>query len=772
VISETVSHYRINSKLGAGGMGEVYLAEDTRLGRSVALKFLPASYQYDPDRRTRFLQEARAASALRSPHIAAIYDIGEHDGAMFIVMEYVEGELLSRMVARGPVKAGDAANIASQVADALDEAHSAGIIHRDIKSSNLMVTARGLVKMLDFGLVKIMRTALNQDSGEMTVPLGQATTPGIVLGTVSYMSPEQAFGRDIDPRTDIFSLGIVIYEMLAGRLPFDGKSVTEIIDNILHKEPLPIARFNASVPVEIERIALKCMQKNREHRYHSARDLAVDLRSFRDTGSITATRSRSSYVTQPARARRSRRAIDSLAVMPLANDSGDPEMEYLSDGITESIINNLSQLPKLRVMARSTVFRYKGRDIDPLELGRELGVRAMLTGRVVQRGNRLIIKTELVDTNDGSHLWGEQYNRDIADIFSIEEEISSVISEKLMLKLSGAQKKKLARRHTENTEAYQLFLKGRFHWNKRTEESLRRGIEYFQQAIETDPNYALAHVGLADSYNILASYSALRPDEAFPRAKAAARRALELDDRLAEAHTSLAFVQFGYDWSYGEAEAGFRRAIELNAGYAYAHQWYGVFLAAMERFDEAEAEIKRAQELDPLSLPINTNYGWILYLAREFDRAIEQCLKTIEVESAFGLTHRRLAQAYEQVGRYGEAEAELEKAEKYSGEDAELISARGHLYAMTGRRDEARGALDALEEMSKVRYVPAYLMARIQIALGETDLAFNFLERAYQERYGYLAYLRVDPIFDPIKSDPRFDELAARHGHARRESAP
>ncbi|MEK6322774.1 MAG: protein kinase [Acidobacteriota bacterium] len=765
VISETVSHYRILKKLGAGGMGEVYLAEDTRLGRQVALKFLPASYQYDSERRGRFLKEARAASALRSPNIAAIYDIGEHDGAMFIAMEYVEGEVLSQRIDRRTLPTSDVIDIATQIADALDEAHTLGIIHRDVKSSNLIVTERGLVKMLDFGLAKMIQGGGSTDSSDPTVALGGQTAFGVVLGTVSYMSPEQALGRDIDQRSDIFSHGVVIYEMLTGRLPFEGASATEIIDAIIHKEPIAIARFNYDVPAELERIVRKCMEKDREWRYYSARELSTDLRNLRRDSNTTAiTGVSATRKTQGARRARSRKVIDSLAILPLINAGGDPDTEYLSDGITESIINSLSQLPNLRVMARSTVFRYKGKDVDPQSVGQELGVRAALTGRVLQRGDLLIIKAELVDTDDGSHLWGEQYNRKLLDIFTIEEEISREISDKLRLKLSGAEKKQLTKRHTENSHAYQLYLKGRFYWNKRTEDGLKKGIDYFQRAIENDPSYALAYAGLADSYNILVSYSALAPKDAFPMAKAAAIRALELDDKLAEAHTSLAFVKFGYDWDWAESELGFKQAIQLNPGYAFAHNFYAVILAALGRFDEAFAQIKKAHELDPLSLPINTNLGWLLHLARRFDEAIEQYLKAIELDEGFGLAHRRLGQTYEQMQMYSEAVAEFQKAVALSGEDLELLSARGHFYAMLGERDKANQVLEQLNALAQRRYVPAYLIARVYLGFGDNDRVFEWLEKACEERYGYLAYLNVEPLFDSVRSDPRFDEIVRRVG--------
>jgi serine/threonine-protein kinase len=624
------------------------------------------------------------------------------------------------------------------------------------------------VKVLDFGLAKVIEPVSKRDSStDATVPLGGQTAAGIVMGTVSYMSPEQALGRDVDPRSDIFSLGVVIYEMLTARLPFDGGAATEVIDRIIHQEPPPPTRFNYGVPAELERITRKCLEKDRERRYQSSREIATDLRNLkRDTDSGAA----AAYTTTPmrgaARRSRSRRGVDSLAILPLANASGDPDAEYLTDGITESIINNLSQLPKLRVMARSTVFRYKGKEVDPLQVGRDLGVRALVTGRVLQRGDVLIIKVEMVDAEDGSHLWGEQYNRKLSDIFTTEEEISSVISEKLRLRLSGAQKKQLGKRYTENTEAYQLYLKGRYYWNRRTADGLKKGIEYFHQAIGSDPNYALAYAGLADSYNILASYSALAPKDAFPRAKAAATKALELDDKLAEAHASLAFVKFGYDWDWAEAEKAFKRSLELNPGYAPAHQWYALYLAAMNRMDEAIAGMSRAGELDPLSLPINTNSGWIFYLARRFDKAIEMYHKTLELEPDFTLARRRLGQAYEQKRMYPEARAEFEKCLALSEGDMETMAALGHVYAVAGDRAGARQVMDEMIALSKERYVPSYLIAIIWLALGDADATFEWLEKAYEERYGFLAYLAVGPIFDPIRSDPRYEELARRVGLA------
>jgi serine/threonine-protein kinase len=768
-MAEMISHYRIERKLGAGGMGEVYLAEDLRLGRRVALKFLPASYQYDADRRARFMKEARAASALRSPYIAAIYDIGEQDGTMFLVMEYVEGELLSARIEGGPIAPREAVEMGEQTADALDEAHRLGIIHRDVKSANLIWTPRGLVKMLDFGLAKLSQVPTRHaDSSDYTTPLGQQTAAGIVMGTVTYMSPEQALGRPLDGRTDIFSLGVVLYEMLAARLPFSGTSATEIIDQILHSEPAALSRLNPNVPAELERIVRKCMEKDRDRRYQSARELGIDLRNLKrdmDSGALsTSGLMTKSFTHAAARRTRTRRAIDSLAILPLANESRDAEADYLADGITESIINNLSQLPRLRVMARSTVFRYKGRAVDPISTGIELGVRAVLVGRMLHRGDQLIIKVELVDTGDGSHVWGETYNRPLADVFAIESEISSVISEKLRLRLTTAQKEKLAKRHTGNTEAYQLYLKGRFYWNKRTPDSLRRGIDYFTQAIAADPGYALAYAGLADSYNILASYSASAPDEAFPKAQAAAARALQLDERLPEAHASMAFVTFGYEWDFAKADREFKRALELSPGYAVAHQWYAVFLAAMRRMDEAIAEIRRAEQLDPLSLPILATRGWVLYLARRYEEASETLQKALELDRDFVLAHRRLGQVYEAREMFMEARREYEKCLELAPDDVETLSALGHAYAVSGEPDRAREIINRLVDSAKSRYVPSYLIAVIQIGLNDADAAFKWLERAWAERYGFLAYLNVSPLFDPLRQDERLRELAARVG--------
>lgn len=767
MISQTISHYRVISELGSGEMGEVYLAEDTRLGRQVAIKFLPASYQYDPERRTRFLAEARATSALRSPHIAAIFDIGEHEGSMYIVMEYVEGELLSEKLKAGPLAVREAIDLAAQIADALSEAHAMGLVHCDIKGANLMVNDRGMIKLLDFGIVAVATAKETESDDDHTQKVGEQTAVGVLTGTVSYMSPEQAMGRTIDARSDIFSLGIVLYEMLAGRPPFEGVNSIEIIDRIVNLDPMPLARLNYAVPPDLDRIVRKCLEKDRERRYQSVRELLIDLRNLQrdsDSGAPAATAGLGRQ-TQVVTKTRTRRAIDSLAILPFANESGDLDLEYLSDGVTEALINSLSRLPKLRVMARSTVFRYQGRVMeDAQRIGHELGVRAVLTGRLLKRGDQLVIKLELADTTDGAHLWGEQYTRELADILSLEQEISTEISEQLRLKLTSAQRKSLKKASTENSAAYQLYLKGRYYWNKRTEEGIKKSIDYFERAIALDSKFALAYAGLADAYNLEASYSAKPLPTPFLRAKATALKALSLDDKLAEAHAALAAVKLWreYDWEGGEL--GFRKSIELNPSYATAHLWLALYLAAVERIDEALSEIKLAVDLDPLSRATNLNLARIFYFARQYDESIAQCHKTIEMFPQYLIAHRRLGIVYGEKKRFSEAEAEFKKALTISPTDSETISAMAYAYSEAGRIDDARRLLEELTRFAAENYVSPYSMARVHIGLDEIDNAFECLETTFQERHGILTYLKVEPMFDRIRSDPRFNDLLRRMG--------
>src|SRR5579862_6887664 len=783
MIDQTISHYRIVQQLGVGGMGIVYKAQDNRLDRAVALKFLPEELAQKPQALERFRREARAASALNHPGICTIYDIGEQDGRAFIAMEFLDGETLRSHIYGKALPFEEILKLGIQIADALDAAHTEGIIHRDIKPANVFVTKRGQAKVLDFGLAKLVPkgVAADADADSASESSDSTSIVGIISGTPSYMSPEQVRGAGLDPRTDIFSFGLLLYEMATGRQAFSGGTGGVIIEAVLTRSPDRVRSINPNIPPRLEEIIDKALHKDRAKRYQHAADVLADLQRLKreidsgarvgDEGPASATMSNisgagslSSTGKHKARAATAAKTIDSLAVLPFENASRDPENEYLSDGITGSLINNLATVPKLRVMAQSTVFRFKGREIDPQAVGRDLNVRAVLTGRVTHSGGSLRIGAELVDVATGTQLWGAQYDRKSGDIFAIQDEISNEISGKLRLQLSRAQKKRLTRRHTEDPEAYRIYLKGRHHWNRWTEEGFYKAIEYFQQAVQKDPEYALAYAGLADCYVLLGWNSYLLPKDAFPKAKAAALTALQFDPNLGEGHAALAAVLWLYDWQWQEAQKEFKRSLELNPTYPTGNHWHAEYVMTMGRQIEAIALMKKSQTLDPLSIIINVAIGWANYMARRYDEALEQFLQTVELDPNYPVTHWFLGLLYRATGRYDLAITEGEKGVNFSGVSPVIRAALAHSYGKAGRTKEARQILDDLASVAKCKYVAPHFFAGIYIGLGENDRALDCLEKSYEEHSHWLIYLHIDPTMDDLRSEPRFQDLLKRVG--------
>jgi serine/threonine protein kinase/tetratricopeptide (TPR) repeat protein len=830
----TLSHYRILSKLGAGGMGEVYLAEDTRLDRKVAIKFLHEEFSKDADKLSRFVQEAKAASALNHPNILTVYEIGEVEGKNYIATELIDGQTLREHFAqKEPLRLNQILTVGVQVSEALSSAHQAGIIHRDIKPENIMLRKDGYAKVLDFGLAKLLepKTVIQSAGSEAPTRVQVNTTPGLVMGTVAYMSPEQARGKVTDARTDIWSLGVVLYEMLSGKLPFTGETSSHTIVSILEKEPLLLE----SIPAELRRIVRKSMAKEVDMRYQTAHDLLIDLKNLRReldiqgelersvipnretakqpsenatqlyasdavgatksgpvaaTQSVTTSSSSLEYAVTQAKSHKVATAliglllvgviatvgyfasgarsggtkqISSIAVLPFVNENGNADVEYLSDGMTETLIKSLSNLSSLDVKPRAAVFRYKGKDADLQTIAKELKVQAILTGRVGERGDQIMLSLELVDVQKNSVIWTEQYERKQAEVVSLQSEIARDVSTKLKAKLSGAEETRVTRTATASPEAYQAYLKGRYYWNRRTAENLKKAIEQFKLATDQDPDYAQAFVGLADCYAVLSEYAGTTTSETLPQAKAYAERALAIDGQLAEVHATLGSINDDL-WQWSDAEKEYKRAIELNPNYPTAYHWYSILLKNLGRNDQAAAMIKRAHELDPLSSVIGVNVSRMYQLQNNHAASIENSLKIIDLDPGFAPAYEYLALSYLKLGRNAEAIAAAEKAADLTSRSGIALGDLGYVYGASGKRAEAVAVVKELEAKYARKEAIGQYLATVYAGLGDKDKAFVWLEKDFQARNGKLTEIRWQIPFEPLRADPRYQDLLRRIG--------
>ena len=794
MIGQLLLHYRVVEKIGEGGQGTVYKVIDTTLDRPAVIKVLPPGLTDSTSNLVRFEREAKLASSLDHPNICTIFGLHKVGDVQFIAMQYVEGRNVRELVGGQPLDLRQALSIAIQVTDALGAAHTRGIAHRDIKARNVMVTRSGTVKVLDFGLAKLIEGPHASSSDP------QLTEVGVPYGTSTYAAPEQAQGLKADHRADIFSTGVLLYEMLAGTWPFRGKTALDVRYAVVYHQPKPIveARGDDSPAMRrIQEILDKALAKAPEDRYQKIEDMRSDLQevlreidvdmSFGSTltdAPFTAAPARhvpASFWTTPRkfiagalglalivalsfivfRANRpvaeTDLGISSLAVLPFTNS--DPNSGYLSDGITESLIDSLSKMPNLKVKSSSTVFHYKGRETDPKKIGRELGVHALLSGTVSQVGDDLSVSVELIDVRDDSHIWGERYGRKVSDVVALPQQISRDVSQRLRSRTDNMDHAQLTRNYSPDSEAYRLYLQGRYNWNKRTVEGLKSGIDYFGKAIMRDQDYALAYAGLADCYLLLNVYNVTSADDSYPKAEAASRKALSINEGLAEAHTSLAFVTYRYHLKWAEAEEHFKKAIALNPNYATAHQWYASYLAALARHDEAVVEAKTAHDLEPFSLTIYSDYIRGLYYAGRLDEAYQESLKLVEMDPRFARAYYERGLVLEEEGKLEEAIADFKLGLKYLPDNVTALTALGHAQARAGRKAEAEKAIARLQELSKQQYVSPFQIAVVYAGLDERKPALDWLEKSRDERFNWLPFIKIDPVLKNLRSESRFVEL-------------
>ena len=797
MIGQLLLHYRVIEKIGEGGQGTVYKVFDTTLDRPAVIKVLPPDLTDSASNLARFEREAKLASSLDHPNICTIFGLHKVGDIQFIAMQYIEGRNVRQLVDGRPLDLRRALTIAIQVTDALAAAHSRGIVHRDIKARNVMVTRSGTVKVLDFGLAKLIEPS---PAGSSDL---QLTEIGVPYGTSTYAAPEQAQGLKADHRADIFSTGVLLYEMLAGTWPFRGKTALDVRYAVVYHQPKSIAEARGEDSPALRRIQEildKALAKVADDRYQRIEDLRSDMQdvlrevdidstntnTLTDAPAAAATWTRrpkfwttprtitvgalaallimalSMIAFQSYRPAESEAAINSLAVLPFANS--DPTSEYLSDGITESLIENLSRVPNLKVKSRSTVFHYKGRETDPKKIGQELGVHAMLSGSISQSGDDLSVRVELIDVRDDSHLWGERYDRKVSEIVALPQQITRDVSERLRSRSDGVDHAQLARTYSPDSEAYRLYLQGRYNWNKRTVEGLQKGIEFFGEAIRRDQDYGLAYAGLADCYLLLNVYNVTSADDSYPKAEAASKRALSINESLAEAHTALAFVTYRYHLRWAEAEQHFKKAIALNPNYATAHQWYGSYLAASGRLDEAVVQAKTAHELEPFSLTIYSDYVRSLYYAGRLDEAKKESLKLMQMDPGFGRARYELGLILEEEGKLEEAIAEFKLALKSLPDNVTALTALGHAQGLAGKKGDAEKVISRLQELSKQQYVSPYQTAVVYAGLDERQLALDWLEKSREERFNWLPFVQIDPVFKNLRSEERFLELSKSLG--------